>query len=58
MNLQSISKGIAGGLVAALTAYLVKHGVILDASVSEALTVVLAFVIGLVGVYIAPKNKP
>ena len=57
MNLQSVSKAIAGALTAALTAYLIKYDIILDAGVSEALTVLLAAVIGFVGVYVSPKNR-
>lgn len=57
MNIQAVSKALAGAVVTALTAYLVKHGVVLDSNVSEAATVILAAVIGFVGVYLSPKNK-
>lgn len=55
--LQTVSKAIAGAVVAALTAFLVKHGVVLDAGVSEAITVLIAALIGFAGVYLSPKNK-
>jgi hypothetical protein len=56
-NLQTVSKALAGALVTALVAFLVKHGVILDPSVSEAITVLIAALIGFVVVYISPRNK-
>ena len=57
MNLQTVSKALAGAVVTALVAFLVKHGVVLDAGVSEALTVLVAALIGFAGVYLAPRNK-
>lgn len=57
MNLQAISKALAGAVVSALVAYAVKHGVVIDPSVSEALTVLIAAGVGFVGVYLSPRNK-
>lgn len=58
MNLQSVSKAVAGAIVAALVTLLAKHNVILGADVSQAIAVLLAAIIGFAGVWVAPKNKP
>lgn len=57
MNISAVNKAIGGAIVAALVSFLVKHGVVLDQNVSEALTVVVSALIGFVGVYFAPRNK-
>ena len=57
MNLQSVSKALAGAVVTALVAYLAKHNVVLGDDVAGALNVLLAALVGFVGVYLAPKNK-
>lgn len=56
MNLSSVSKAVAGAIVTVIVAYAARHGVTVDSSLGEALNVVLAFIVGFVGVYIAPKN--
>lgn len=57
MNLQSVSKAVAGAIVASLVAVLARRGLVIDGNVSDALAIVIAAVIGFLGVYIAPKNK-
>jgi hypothetical protein len=57
MNLQSLSKALAGAIVTAVVAYLAKHNVVLGADAAGALNMVIAAVIGFVGVYLAPRNK-
>lgn len=57
MTIQSVSKALAGAAVTALTAFLMKNGIVLDPAVSEAVTVLVAAAIGFAGVYFAPKNK-
>jgi hypothetical protein len=57
MNLQSVSKAIAGALVAALVTYLAKHNIVLGADLTNAVNVLVAALIGFVGVYLSPPNK-
>lgn len=57
MNISNVSKAIAGAIVTGLMAYLVKKGIVLDASVSEAVTVLVTAVVGFIFVYLSPKNK-
>jgi len=58
MNIQSVSKAIAGAIVTGIVAYLSRKGLVLGDDVTQALNVLLAALIGFVGVYIAPKNRP
>lgn len=62
MNLGSISKAIAGGLVGAGVAEAARYGFQVDAPTATALSVILTGVIGyVVGhllVFLAPKNTP
>lgn len=57
MNLQSVSKAIAGALVTALVAYLTQRGIVLEPQYSEAITLLLAALIGFIGVYLSPPNR-
>lgn len=57
MNLQSVSKAIAGAVVAALVTYLAKHNIVLGSDLTAAVNVLLAALIGFVGVYLSPPNK-
>jgi hypothetical protein len=57
MNVATVSKAIAGAIVTALVALLAQHGVIISPDVNDALNVLLAALIGFIGVYIAPKNR-
>ena len=57
MQIQSVSKALAGTVVAAVVAYAARHNVVLDQSVSDALVVLLAAILGFATVWIAPKNK-
>lgn len=57
VSIQSVSKAIAGALVAALVAYLQDKGIVIDEEVSTAGVIVIAAIIGFVVVYFAPKNK-
>lgn len=57
MTIQSVSKAIAGALVTALVTWLAQRGVVIEAQYSDAVTLLLAAVIGFVAVYLAPKNK-
>lgn len=57
MNLQSVSKAIAGAVVTAIVAYAAKHNIVLDSSINEAITVIIAAVVGFAGVYVSPANK-
>lgn len=57
MELQKVSKAIAGALVTALVSYLTAKGIVLDEDVKGAVSVLLAAVIGFVGVYLSPPNK-
>jgi hypothetical protein len=56
-SLKTVNKAIAGAIVAALVAYLSRHGIVLDSDVSNALALVVSAVLGFVVVYISPKNK-
>jgi hypothetical protein len=59
--LKTVSKAIAGALVAALVALAARYGFNTDETVRDALEVIvtalIAAVTGFVGVYLAPKNK-
>jgi len=57
MNIQKISKAIAGALVAGLIAYLVDKGIFLGSELTDALNVITSALIGGLVVYLAPKNK-
>jgi hypothetical protein len=57
-GLSSVSKAIAGAIVTALVAFLARHNLVLDQSINNAITVLVAAVIGFAGVYVAPKNTP
>lgn len=57
-SLQTANKAIAGAIVTAVVAYLANSGIVLDQELSEAITVIVAGVIGFVTVYFSPKNKP
>ncbi len=57
MNLASVSKAIAGAIVAALVSYLTARGIIINQEVGEAVSVLIAALIGFVGVYISPRNR-
>lgn len=57
-SLQTANKAIAGAIVTAIVAYLANSGIVLDQELSQAITVVVAGVIGFIGVYFSPKNKP
>ncbi len=60
-NLKSVSKALAGALVAIVAALFLKWGIDLPPSVAPAAEVLLdatiAGIIGYLGVYFAPKNK-
>lgn len=56
-SLKTVNKALAGAIVAAVVAFLSRHGVILDADVSNALAVVISALLGFVVVYISPRNK-
>lgn len=56
-NLQSVSKAIAGAIVSALVAFAAKHNLVLDSSVTDAVLVLVAAVVGFAGIWVAPKNK-
>lgn len=59
--LKTVSKAIAGALVAALVALAARYGFNADETVQNALeilfTALLGALAGFVGVYFAPKNK-
>lgn len=57
MNLASVSKAIAGAIVADLVSYLTARGIIINQEVGEAVSVLIAALIGFVGVYISPRNR-
>lgn len=61
MNLSSISKAIAGGLVAVLVGEAARYGFQPSGEVVNAagvlITAVVGYVVGHVAVYYAPKNK-
>lgn len=57
MNIQSVSKAIAGAVVTALVAYLADKNIVIGDEVSNALNVLIAAVIGFVVVYVSPRNK-
>lgn len=57
MNLQPVSKAIAGAIVTAAVAYLSQHNIVLGAGVSDAITVIVAAIVGFLGVFIAPRNR-
>lgn len=61
MNLLSVSKAIAGGLVAVVLTYLTKHGVNFSPIVTDAantlLLAMVSYVVAHVAVYFAPKSK-
>lgn len=57
VNLQKVSKAIAGAVSAAL-ASLASVAVDGDVSIADVGVVVGAAVVGFLGVYFAPKNKP
>lgn len=57
----TISKAIAGGIVAALVALLARYGFQAQAETITAagvlVTVLVSYVVGHIAVYLAPKNK-
>lgn len=61
MKLSSVSKALAGALVTMLVAYLMKHGITLEPTVTSSLTVVVEAAVsalgGFLAVYFAPKNQ-
>jgi Zn-dependent membrane protease YugP len=57
MDLQKVSKAIAGALVTALVSYLTAKGIVLNEELVGAVSVLVAAAIGFVAVYFAPKNK-
>ena len=57
MNLQTVSKAIAGAVVTALVGYLAKHNILIGADSVDAINVLLAGGLGFLFVYLAPKNK-
>lgn len=61
MDLSPVSKAVAGGLVTALVAEFAHYGFQPSATTVTALgvvvTAVVAYIIGHVAVYFAPKNK-
>jgi multisubunit Na+/H+ antiporter MnhE subunit len=57
-SLQTANKAIAGAIVTAIVAYLSQSGIVIDQDVSNAVIVIVSAVIGFVGIYFAPKNKP
>lgn len=61
LNLSSVSKAVAGGLVTMVVALLSKYGVHPSGEVVSALGVILTAVVGYAmghaAVYFAPKNK-
>lgn len=57
MNLQAVSKAIAGLLGGALVVYLTKKDIIINPEMSDALEVVIGAVITGVIVFLSPANK-
>ncbi len=57
-SLQTANKAIAGAIVTAVASYLSQSGIVIDQDVSNAVIVIVAAVIGFIGVYFSPKNKP
>jgi len=57
-SLQTANKAIAGAIVTAVVAYLANSGIVIDQDVSNAVIVIVSAVIGFIGVYFSPKNKP
>jgi hypothetical protein len=61
MAIKTVSKAIAGAIVASLVALAARYGFSADESVQSALEVIvtalLGAISGFVGVYLAPKNK-
>lgn len=57
MNIQSVSKAIAGAVVGALVTFLSQRGIVIDPELNSALQLVVAAAVGFVVVYFAPRNK-
>jgi hypothetical protein len=57
LNIQSVSKALAGALASVIVVFLARYGVVIDNEIAEAISVVAAAVIGFVIVYVSPKNK-
>lgn len=57
-SLQTANKAIAGAIVTAVVAYLSQSGIVVDQDVSNAVVVIVSALIGFLGVYFSPKNKP
>lgn len=57
MDLQAVSKAIAGAIASALVAYLSQRGIVLNEEVTGAVAVLVAAGIGFAVTYIAPRNK-
>lgn len=58
MGLQTVSKAIAGIVVAVLSKYLVDNDILIDATeLGAAVEYGIAAAIGFVIVYLSPKNK-
>lgn len=59
MNFQlaTINKAIAGALASSIVSFLMKKNVVIADGLHDAIEVIIAFIIGLVVVYFAPKNK-
>lgn len=62
MNLSTVNKAIAGGIVSAIVAVAAHYGWQPQAETVTALGVIVTaavgYVVGHVAVYVAPKNKP
>ena len=58
MEIQKISKALAGALVAGLVGYLADKNILIGDEVSNALNVLISALLGLVVVYLSPANKP
>lgn len=62
MDLSTMSKAIAGGIVAAVVALAARYGFKADAptitAVGVIITAVVGYVVGHVVTYLAPANKP
>lgn len=55
--IQENSKGIAGGVASALVTYFATRGTVVPKDVSDAVIVLITFVIGFAVTWIAPKNQ-
>lgn len=57
MEIQKVSKAIAGALASLLVVWLAKYNYVVDGTLKDAVDVVLTAAIGFLIVYISPKNK-